>query len=180
MKGLWLLLFLAVLLSGCTLLAADFNGYYGQLNALEDKYYFEDDIVPAEPEDLRPFIADLQQFKSDLSGQDAREARAMALLVDVKLAYADQEINRVESTEAISALGDAPACDSAFQAGQRQFNQALADAESAFNKVKLFNSTYADFKETVTTQEGFDLEEALEARYDTLKEVSDVLAALCS
>ena len=99
---------------------------------------------------------------------------------ELKMAYASQEINRIESTEAISALGDAPTCDPTFQAGQRQFNQALADAESAFNKIKLFNSTYADFKETVTTQEGFDLEEALEARYDQLKEVSDGLAALCS
>ena len=104
----------------------------------------------------------------------------MSLLIDVKISYANMELNLRESTEKISALGDAPDCQTSFISAQSQFNEALADAESAYNKSKLFNSTYEDFKEIVIAQEGFDPEETLEARHEALREISQGLADICS
>ena len=170
-----------VLLSGCTFLAQDFNGYYGQVNAIHQNYNVGvDDFVPLENDDIPQFNAELREYKNSLSQNDSRDARAMALLIDIKIAYANMELNLREATEAISNLGEAPTCDASFRSAQDQFNDALGYAESAYNKSQLFNSTYEDFKEIVVAQEGFDPEETLEAKHESLREVSQGLAAICS
>lgn len=178
--GLAVLLLLTFFLSGCPMLAPDFETGYNQLYAIYEKYGVTNGmIVPTDLDELEALEADLTAFREQIAGAQTRDTAALIMLVEARLDLIEMQKNLIKSQERFATFTEIIVCNEIFLEGKDYFENATKKAKLALNKVKLFNDTFPLYKSMVEDREKVDLEAAIQAHLDNAEELEKSLNEIC-
>ena len=169
-------LILLLLLCGC--IATGFDSYYSRLNDLYKKYQLNGAVAPIEMTALQRYEQDLKAFKKELEQKNDRDAKAMKLLIDIKLNLAEVQKNLAYARQRLRVYSEFVSCGAEMKAAHSAVKDALSNIETASSKYKLFEDSFPEAAKKVKANEG-DLGRLIKDQLGVLEKVDQQLKEIC-
>ena len=169
------LLGLMLLFAGCI---SNFDSNYAKLESIYKKYNLKGAFAPLEVSTISRYEEDLHSLKTELSRINSDDAKALVLLIDAKINLAEMQKNLSYSNQQLRVYSEFTSCGVQFREAQDAIKNALKNAESALNKIKLLKSTFPKFMKKIEEKEG-DLENIISNQVKNLNNIDQQLKEIC-
>ena len=175
MKKTIFMLCLVILFLGCV---SSFDSCYSKLESIYKKYNLKGSFAPLDTGAIRLYEADLRALKKELDKINSNEAKALVLLIEAKINLAEMQKNLLYSYQQHRVYSEYTSCGVQFKEAQEAVKNALKNAESALNKIKLLKNTFPNFMKKIEKKEG-DLQNIIATQVKNLNNIDQQLKEIC-